>query len=101
MVRWGERKQIQTELMPLALNEDQPELYMDGQPAESIWDASHLQATGSESALTHITSHYLPSQAAILPLLKQKASGLASDLAGSSGPLLPLSLAPNSLSSLI
>ena len=51
------------ELMFLALNEDQPELYKNGQATESVWDASHLQATGTESALTHITTYYLPSQA--------------------------------------
>lgn len=63
MVRWGERRQTQRELMFLALNEDQPELYKNGQPADSVWDASHPQATGTESAFTPITTHYLPSQA--------------------------------------
>ena len=65
-VTWGERRQTQIELMLLALNEDQPELYTKGQPAESVWDASHLQATGTESALTHITTHQLPNWAPIL-----------------------------------
>lgn len=59
--------------MLLALNEAQPELYTNGQPAESVWDASHLQATGSESAFTHITIHYLPSQAPILTSTEAKA----------------------------
>lgn len=55
----------------------------------------------AQSAFTHITTHYRPSQAPILPPLKQKASGPANDLARSSGPLHPLSLAPYSLRFLI
>lgn len=73
MVSWGEGRQIQIELLLFALNEDQLELYMNGQPAENVWDASHLRATGVESAFTHITIHYLPSQAPILTSTEAEA----------------------------
>lgn len=55
----------------------------------------------AQSAFTHFTTHYLPSQAPILPPLKQKAGGPASDLARLLGPLQPLTLTPYSLCSLI
>lgn len=73
-VTWGEGRQTQTELMLLALNEDQPELHVKGQPAESVWDASHLQATGTDSALTHITTHQLPNWAPILTSTEAEVS---------------------------
>lgn len=77
-VGWGE---TDSDLTLLALNE--PERYRNGQPAESAWDASHLQATGMEAAFTHITIQYLPDGLQSSPLLKQKSSPV-SDLTGSS-----------------
>lgn len=59
--------------MLLVLNEDQPKLYINGQLAESVWDARHLKATGSESAFTHITIHYLPSQGPVLTSTEAEA----------------------------
>lgn len=76
-------------------------------PSYYEWAASRVSGMPAismppaQSAFIHITTHYLPSQAPILPPLKQKAGGPASDLARSSGPLPRLSLAPSSLRSLI
>lgn len=76
-------------------------------PSYYEWAASRasgmpaISKPQAQSAFTHITTHYLPSQAPILPPPKQKAGGPASDLARLSGPLHPLSLAPDSLRSLI
>lgn len=50
--RWGEGRQVQMELMLLALNEDQPQLLWMGSQ-QSVWDASHLHATGSVCIYSH------------------------------------------------
>lgn len=89
------------ELMFFALNEDQPELYKKGKPAESVWDASHLQATGTESAFTHITTHYLPSQAPNLTSAEAEAKCTSKRPSWVIRIQRPVALAPYRLCSLI
>lgn len=50
--RQGVGRQVQTELMLLTLNEDQPQLIWMGSQ-QSVWDASHLKATGSACIYSH------------------------------------------------
>lgn len=67
---------------------------MSGMPAISKPQAQSLYLLTSQSII-------FPARLQSLPLLKKKSSVPASDPAGLSGPLKPLSLAPYSLSSLI